>query len=456
MGYCIEKKADCGNKVVWKSRPDESVGVVAKRGGQYCVVEYSEMDKPTSELRDPKTNQLVYGAANICNHFYTVSFLTDVVLPQMSLQYHVAHKKIPMADDSGATVTPTANTGVKLESFIFDVFPLSQRMAVLSSNRDDEFSPVKNAPGTPVDSPDSARQMLHDQASRWLNTSAYGYLEVSPLVSYAGEGLEGYRTDLPLTRVLSLDSKSHPATAHCVPTAIRHRLEQFKQQHVLHFIDNGTVSRYDAQLLLQDLASIDFDHLKASFERSLHGSTSAADVLSGPLTPLTDEVASLAGSSGADKDSWTKAGVEAIRQGQVAALVLSGGQGTRLGFSGPKGMYDIGLPSAKSLFELFALRLVKLQGESGGVIPWFIMTSMLNHDSTVSFFQKNLYFGLKPAQVVFFSQGTLPCLTIEGKLMLETPSKLSRAPDGNGGIYRALVDSGALKQMESLGVKYLH
>ncbi|RHY58064.1 hypothetical protein DYB38_001628 [Aphanomyces astaci] len=435
MGYCIEKKADCGNKVVWKSRPDESVGVVAKRGGQYCVVEYSEMDKPTSELRDPKTNQLVYGAANICNHFYTVSFLTDVVLPQMSLQYHVAHKKIPMADDSGATVTPTANTGVKLESFIFDVFPLSQRMAVLSSNRDDEFSPVKNAPGTPVDSPDSARQMLHDQASRWLNTSAYGYLEVSPLVSYAGEGLEGYRTDLPLTRVLSLDSKSHPATAHCVPTAIRHRLEQFKQQHVLHFIDNGTIS---------------------SFERSLHGSTSTADVLSGPLTPLTDEVASLAGSSGADKDSWTKAGVEAIRQGQVAALVLSGGQGTRLGFSGPKGMYDIGLPSAKSLFELFALRLVKLQGESGGVIPWFIMTSMLNHDSTVSFFQKNLYFGLKPAQVVFFSQGTLPCLTIEGKLMLETPSKLSRAPDGNGGIYRALVDSGALKQMESLGVKYLH
>ncbi|ETW01652.1 hypothetical protein H310_06277 [Aphanomyces invadans] len=455
IGYCIEKNADCGNKVVWKTRPEESVGIVAKRGGQYCVVEYSEMDKPTSELRDPNTNQLLYGAANICNHFYTVSFLTDVVLPQMSLQYHVAHKKIPMADENGVTVTPTANSGVKLESFIFDVFPLSQRMAVLSSNREDEFSPVKNAPGNPVDSPDSARQMLHDQATRWLKAStSYEYLEISPLVSYAGEGLDAYRADLPFARVLCLDSKSHPANAHCVPTVLRHRLEEFKQQHVLHFIDSGKVSRYEAQLLLQDLATIDFYHLKASFERSMHGSDGVDTT--GALAPLSEEVASLADSSAADKDKWTHVGMDAIRNGQVAALVLSGGQGTRLGFSGPKGMYNIGLPSGKSLFELFALRLLKLQNESSGIIPWFIMTSMLNHETTVAFFEKNLYFGLKAAQVIFFSQGTLPCLTVEGKLMLETPSKLSRAPDGNGGIYRALVDSGALTQMETLGVKYLH
>ncbi|KAF0697817.1 Aste57867_11532 [Aphanomyces stellatus] len=456
MGYCIAKQADCGNKVVWKTRPEESVGVVAKRGGQYCVVEYSEMDKATSELRDPETNELLYGAANICNHFYTVyveSFLKDVVLPQMSLQYHVAHKKIPMADDTGATFTPKTNSGVKLESFIFDVFPLSQRMAVLSCTRDDEFSPVKNAPGNPVDSPDSARQMLHAQATRWLKAK-YDYLEISPLVSYGGEGLEAYTPgSLPLTKVLSLDSKAHVASAHCVPTSLRHVLTEFKQQHVLQFIDQGKVSRFDAQLLLQDLASIDFAHLQASFDRSM--SHAPADT-SAPLAPLTDEVASLAGAAAADKDKWTQTGVDAIRNGQVAALVLSGGQGTRLGFSGPKGMYNIGLPSEKSLFELFALRLLKLQEGSGGVIPWFIMTSLLNHETTVSFFEKNLYFGLKPSQVIFFSQGTLPCLTTDGKLMLETPSKLSRAPDGNGGIYRALVESGTLAQMETLGVKYLH
>ncbi|KAH9081341.1 hypothetical protein LEN26_021361 [Aphanomyces euteiches] len=437
MGYCIEKNSDCGNKVVWKTRPEESVGVVAKRAGQFCVVEYSEMDKTTSELRDPNTNQLLYGAANICNHYYTVSFLKDVVLPNMSLQYHVAHKKIPMADENGATVTPTSNSG---------------RMAVLSCRRADEFSPVKNAPGNPIDSPDSARQMLHDQATRWLNAK-FDYLEISPLVSYAGEGLEEYKSDLPLTKILALDSKKYMANSHCVPTSLRHRLEEFKQQHVLHFIDQGKVTRYDAQLLLQDLASIDFDHLKASFERSMHGP--AADT-SAALEPLTDEVTSLASSDKADKDNWTNIGIDAIRKGQVGALVLSGGQGTRLGFSGPKGMYNIGLPSEKSLFELFALRLLKLQEVSGGTIPWYIMTSMLNHETTVSFFEKNLYFGLKRSQIIFFSQGTLPCLTVEGKLMLETPSKLSRAPDGNGGIYRALVDSGVLTQMESTGVKYLH
>ncbi|TYZ65230.1 hypothetical protein PybrP1_012326 [[Pythium] brassicae (nom. inval.)] len=211
IGYCVAKRADCANKVVWKSRASERVGVVARKSGRFCVVEYSEMDAAACELVNPATGRLAFGAANICNHFYTMDFLTQVVLPNLSLTYHVAHKQIPIADDAGETFTPATNSGVKLESFIFDVFPLSTRMAVLAVPRETEFAPVKNPSGSPVDSPESALAMLQSEAKTWLAAAARRALseadasafirdtleaasavEVSPLASYNGEGLEAH------------------------------------------------------------------------------------------------------------------------------------------------------------------------------------------------------------------------------------------------------------------------
>ena len=99
-------------------------------------------------------------------------FLVRVVLPASNTEYHVAYKKVPTADDTGATYIPTSNSGIKLESFIFDVFPLSSRMAVLSVPRETELAPVKNPPGNPLDSPDSARQMMHNEGKAWLLAAA--------------------------------------------------------------------------------------------------------------------------------------------------------------------------------------------------------------------------------------------------------------------------------------------
>merc|ERR1719199_983025 len=109
--------------------------------------------------------------------------------------FHLAHKKIPFVGDDGATVKPEANNGIKLESFIFDVFPLSSQMAILETLREEEFAPVKNAPGSATDSPDTAREMVSALARRWVTNSGgevagEGVLEISPLVSYAGEGLK--------------------------------------------------------------------------------------------------------------------------------------------------------------------------------------------------------------------------------------------------------------------------
>ena len=164
VGYCIQKDADCGNKVLWKTSPGEKVGVVATKGGKPCIVEYSDISEEMTK-RKGDDGRLVFGAGNICNHFYTMDFMANTIVPNLGNMYHIAHKKIPYYDDvKKETVKPTANNGIKLESFIFDVFPLSRRMAVLDVARAEEFAPVKNPPGTPTDSPDSARELFRNVA----------------------------------------------------------------------------------------------------------------------------------------------------------------------------------------------------------------------------------------------------------------------------------------------------
>jgi len=201
IGHCISQNADCGNKVVWKAGAHEKVGVIAERGGRPCVVEYSDITKEMAERTD-ESGRLVFGAGNICNHYYTMDFLKDVVLPKLGNMYHIARKKIPCYDDkTKSTVQPESNNGIKLESFIFDAFPFSERMAVLDVVREEEFAPVKNAPGSPSDSPDTARMYISKLAKHWVSRaggilvgdSEDGICEVAPLTSYGGEGLESLK-----------------------------------------------------------------------------------------------------------------------------------------------------------------------------------------------------------------------------------------------------------------------
>jgi UDP-N-acetylglucosamine/UDP-N-acetylgalactosamine diphosphorylase len=196
MGYCISRGSDLGNKVVWKAEPGEKVGVLGKRSGKSCVIEYSEMTKEDCELTDAG-GKLVYGAGNICNHFYTVDFLSKV--KDSNLIFHVARKKIksPSADGQSA-VTPTENTGIKLECFIFDCFALAKNMAILEGPRDEEFTPVKNAPGSAKDSPDTCRAALTAQNIKWITAAGAtvkqgkGQLELAPSLTYRGEGLQQF------------------------------------------------------------------------------------------------------------------------------------------------------------------------------------------------------------------------------------------------------------------------
>ncbi|CAI5980115.1 unnamed protein product [Closterium sp. NIES-64] len=248
------------------------------------------------------------------------------------------------------------------------------------------------------------------------------------------------------------------------PAELARRLRDLHQEHI-EAQWRELNSAEERARLVQAVEAVDVERAVRVFEASTHSSHNA------PSAPLQVQpvrnVCALEGRSGASAQQWREQGLAAIAQGRLAVLLLAGGQGTRLGSSAPKGCYDIGLPSHKSLFQLMAERLLRMQmlavdaagtsvSSSAAVhIPWLIMTSPFTHQPILDFFSLHNYFGLLPSQVHFFQQGSVPCFTMDGRIILETPTTLSQAPDGNGGVYNALKGSGLLDSMQAQGVTHV-
>ena len=148
-------------------------------------------------------------------------------------------------------------------------------------------------------------------------------------------------------------------------------------------------------------------------------------------------------------------GKKLISAGKVAAFVVAGGQGTRLGFDGPKGDFPIGPVSNRSLFHIFADTIKAVGRKYHVVCPWYVMTSPLNHKRTIEVFQKNNFYGLGIENVFIFQQGTLPNFDFDGKIRLADKARIACSPDGHGGSLKALCQSGALEDMKNRGVEFL-
>jgi len=198
LGYNIVKGTECGAKAVAKVDPDEAVGVICRRDGQFGVVEYSEIGSTLSHEK-AEDGQLKFRSGNIANHFYTLDFLSKVKTFEEKMSYHIARKKIKHLDViSGDQLTPKEANGMKLELFVFDVFPWTNQFAVLEVDRKEEFSPLKNAPGTGVDDPETSKRDILAQHAHFLERAGAKVepgtvIEISPLVSYDGEGLESIK-----------------------------------------------------------------------------------------------------------------------------------------------------------------------------------------------------------------------------------------------------------------------
>lgn len=296
---------------------------------------------------------------------------------------------------------------------------------------------------------------------------------------------------------------------------LREKYAAADQEHVFTWWDdltNGQKAQLYSQLLEIDPAAINDIARKARALSAAAASNASKDTdndandddKDGDSTKKEDreEIAALpegiCGStltlSAEDRQGLWDSGLDLIGANKCAVVVLAGGQGTRLGSAAPKGCFDIGLPSHKSLFQLQAERVRKVamlaeaehadvaaaaasESKDGGkdraarsetsaekvVVPWYVMTSGPTRDATESFFRDNAFFGLAEEDVMLFDQGTLPCVRDadadagekNDKIMMEEKHRVSVAPDGNGGLYRALVTSGALDDMAKRGVEHV-
>jgi UDP-N-acetylglucosamine/UDP-N-acetylgalactosamine diphosphorylase len=221
------------------------------------------------------------------------------------------------------------------------------------------------------------------------------------------------------------------------------------QEHLFHFWDQ-LAARERAELLA-DIAGVDF----ALLRRLASGD---GVYQSPPLNPRQVQApdiypsAPTAETASGYRDA-RRSGEDLLRAGRVAAMVVAGGQGTRLGFEGPKGCFAISPLRRKSLFQLFAESIRATQRRYGCRLPWYIMTSSVNDAATREFFQANRFFDLRPEDVFFFQQGMMPAVDDEGRILLEARHRLALSPNGHGGSLLALRSSGALADMETRGIE---
>jgi len=233
---------------------------------------------------------------------------------------------------------------------------------------------------------------------------------------------------------------------------VLNRLKKHKQEHLLAFwkqLDDGGKENLLAQIEQIDFAALDSkieQYVKNPAPMALPSKIEPAPAYSAvPKTP--DEKKKFAAAQ--------QFGAELISKGKIAAFVVAGGQGTRLGFNGPKGGFQVSPVKNKMLFQLFA-ETIKAAGKKYGFQPrWYIMTSPLNYEPTRRIFKDNNFYGLSEDSVIFFQQGTEVNFSADGKILLAEKDTLASSPDGHGGSLKAFYKSGAVDDMEKHGVEYI-
>ncbi|HEV2292672.1 MAG TPA: UDPGP type 1 family protein [Tepidisphaeraceae bacterium] len=233
--------------------------------------------------------------------------------------------------------------------------------------------------------------------------------------------------------------------------ALKQKLESIGQGHVLRFADSLDPARRSK--LTKQLESLDLDAITELAE---------SHVRSKPPLPLPKDIQPVkpfARVPAPDQvqlyNDAEQRGRELLKAGKIGAFLVAGGQGTRLGYEGPKGEYPVTPIKGKPLFQVFAEQLLAHSRDCGCAIPWYIMTSDINDDRTRAYFKDNACFGYDPRNILFFQQGMMPAFAMDGRLLLSEPDSLALSPDGHGGSLRALEKSGALADMKKRGVEHL-
>ena len=225
--------------------------------------------------------------------------------------------------------------------------------------------------------------------------------------------------------------------------AVVARLERHGQGHLVVGLDQ--VGAPGLESFVEQVEAIDLEEIARLVESPATLETAAGSIRPAPFVPREP----------AGEAMFRDAGESIIRHGRVAAFTVAGGQGTRLGWNGPKGTFPATPVTGRPLFRIFAEQLNAVDARYGVETPWYVMTSPLNDAATRAFFQDNNHFGRPPESMLFFPQGVMPAVDDAGRLLLEAPGVLAVSPDGHGGSLRALHRSGALDHAAARGIQHL-
>lgn len=225
-------------------------------------------------------------------------------------------------------------------------------------------------------------------------------------------------------------------------------LKTYNQEHIINLLEK--INEEEEKELIEQINHIDFHQMKELFDNT----KKEVEIKENKIEPL--EYLDKDKLSKETRDRFDKLGKEVLEKGEYAVVTMAGGQGTRLGHTGPKGTFKLDVyGKGKYLFEILIENLKEANKEYGKIIPWYIMTSKENNAETKAFLEKNNYFGYPKDSVTLFEQGELPLINTQGKLLIGKNKKVREASDGNGGTYFSLRASGCLADMKEKGIKWI-
>lgn len=226
-------------------------------------------------------------------------------------------------------------------------------------------------------------------------------------------------------------------------------LKIYGQTRTLKILEN--VDKETRKKIIEELHDINFIQLKELYNNIKE----EAEVNVGELKPIKslnpDKITK------EEKEMYENVGADILRNNKFAVVTMSGGQGTRLGYKGPKGTFKIDVdPQAKYLFEIIVDTLQRANKKYNVTIPWYIMTSNENNDEIVKFMEEHNYFGYDKEYIGFFEQGELPLITEDGQILLDENYNIKKASDGNGSIFKSMYIKGVLEDMKTKGIEWVY
>ena len=225
-------------------------------------------------------------------------------------------------------------------------------------------------------------------------------------------------------------------------------LKTYNQEHIIKLLEK--LDENKKQALVEQISKIDFHQLKELYDNT----KKEIEIKENRIEPLP--YLDKKKLSEEQKEKFQRLGEAVLEKGEYAVVTMAGGQGTRLGHSGPKGTFKLDVyGKGKYLFEILTENLKEANQKYGKIIPWYIMTSKENNDETIEFMEKHNYFGYDKSSVRFFAQSELPLVDVNGKLLVGKDMRIKEASDGNGGTYSSLRASGCLAEMKEKGIKWV-